>query len=159
MFAEWSDADTINAILGGGGVTAVVTALWIGLTRYHRQRGETTVLVKKAELERSAQDDKADSDRYDKWLKETRNLIKLQDDRIEDLDAKLKEKDVEIKELRKDVTVCQIERAKLVERASADAERIAWMKRVLKKHGLLSDDDERDYPRTKSDEIDTRGKS
>lgn len=162
LFADWNDADTINALLGVGGLGGIIAALWYGLTRYSRQRASNTVSIKKVELEVAVHEDKVDGDRLSKWQTETRKLMQQQDARIAVLDARLEKKDQEIKTLREEkdkdykaiasrVELCEKERAVL-------AEQNKWMRKTLIAKGLLSDHDDHDYhdyPRTKSDQIDT----
>lgn len=149
LFAAWSDKEVGGVIASMGIFFTAVSFAWV---RISGRRATNVVMIKEVQIKEATHEDAVEDGRRDKWLRETRSLLKQQDQRIEGLEEKLAEKDKEISELRTSESRCQKELATLSEQGR-------WMKRILRRNGLLSDDDEESFPRTKSDQIDTNGGS
>lgn len=128
----------------------MITATWYGVVRFTKQRGANRVTDGKQDIERHAQEDAADAAEKDKIYAEMKNLLKL-------LEAQIKSRDKKIETLEGSVATLQGGEAKCRETVATLTEQNRWMRRALKKAGLISDEDDESYPRAKSDEINHPG--
>lgn len=153
LLAEWSDADTINAMLGGGGLAAVVTAVGILLVRYTRQRGANRAAEseqkEKANAREFSDQEKSEARTFDEMRIVTAELVARVKDMGRELAAANRRTDAVREEVEKRAEAlnlriigCETQRAAQGIMLATLQEENRWMKKLLRSKGLLSDDDE-----------------
>lgn len=133
LLGTWGDKETINALTGG--LIALAGALGLMAVRVMRQRTTSRVSERESEA--------AIVERMETRTNgELSRMLDTAMGRIDHLEDELRERDRRHDRLQSRVSECESQRAAQAETILWQNDTIAWMKRMLKKAGLISDDDD-----------------
>jgi uncharacterized protein HemX len=137
VFAEWSDKDTVNALLTG--ITLLIGAVSLMLVRFRRVSGELYKIRSEEDTKRDETRATREDSRTTQAFKEMKDLVRSLNRRVDDQDEKLAARDRTVDGLTTRVNDCEKDRSRLREQGR-------WMYMMLVKHGVISDSDKEDYP-------------